>query len=85
MAQVSLQIIANDPSEPGKIGFRVGPETRWLDVPTARQELREATTRTRWEALWEGIARRLRDDGIDPRTATLAQMRNSVERAPLEV
>lgn len=85
MAQVALKIVT-DASEPGKVGFQVGPETRWLDNQDAREQLREAALRpTRWENMWEAIVRRLRDDGIAPRTATLAQIRNSVERAPLEI
>ena len=85
MATISLKIVQDD-SEPGRIGFRVGHETRWLDNQDAREQLRAAAqSPNRWENMWEAIVRRLRDDGINIRNATIAQIRNSVERAPLEI
>ncbi len=87
MAQASVTVVTNDPSEPGRVGLRVGPETHWWEgLADMRNELADG---------WEQIPIRLRlliaikarfiADGINPRTATQNQMRNSIERAPLEV
>lgn len=86
MAQVNLQLVTDS----GRLGFQVGPETHWMDNDDARQQLRAAILRSQAgdftrAQLFDAIVVRLRTDGVDPRTATFAQIRNSIQRAPLEV
>lgn len=86
MAQISIQLVVDAQEYPNQIGIaKTDGETRWVDEDVFKHKLREAALTISWDQIWEAMARRLRDDGINPRTATRAQVRNSIQRAPLEV
>lgn len=86
MAQVSLQIVVDNTNYPNQIGLSTNNgATIWFDEDALKHKLRNAALTISWDQIFEGIVRRLRDDGVNPRTATRAQIRNSIERAPLEV
>ena len=66
----------------GRLGIQVGPETFYFDEQEIRGILRQDP---RPEDILRAMARRLAADGINPRTATFAQVKASIESSPLEV
>lgn len=87
MAQVSVTVVTNDPNEPGKVGLRVGPETNWWDgqADMASDLVDGVETLPFRLRLLIAVRLRLLADGLNLRTSTANQKRNSIERAPLEV
>jgi hypothetical protein len=66
----------------GRLGVQVGHETFYIDELEIRQALRREP---RPEDVLRAMARRLAADGVNPRTATFAQIKSSIESAALEV
>ena len=66
----------------GRLGVQIGPETLHFDELEIRQALR---AEPRPEDILRAMSRRLAADGVNPRTATFAQIKTSIESAALEV
>jgi hypothetical protein len=66
----------------GRLGIQIGPETFYFNEQDVRQILRKDPTP---HDILRAMARRLAADGVNPRTATFAQLKTSIERDPLDV
>ncbi len=74
----------------GFVGVQIGPAARWFETEEIREALKQMWFRVKSESfprevLLCAVIRRLKADGIDPKTAAFNQLKASIERAPLEI